>query len=73
MINIEQWRETLKNFKPPEAPEGVTCFSCVHSSGGHSSPTGYSVRCVIGHKIGGCCKMVSKPCGFYEESKMVFR
>lgn len=51
-------------------PEGAACFSCVYMAGGTFSPDGYTARCVLGHNWGGCCKMVSKPCHFYEEDKI---
>lgn len=64
--------ELISIFQERKAPEGVTCFSCVYCGGGQFSPNSYSARCVLGHCFGGCCKMVSEPCSFYEERKLQF-
>lgn len=67
---LKKWQECLENLQERKVPEGVTCFSCIHMAEGRFGPDGYEARCVLGHRFGGCCKMVTEPCGFYEESKI---
>ena len=70
-ISIVEGLSKIKMKDPlPKAPEGVTCFACVYCAGGTFGPDGFSAKCVIGHRWGGCCKMVSKTCGMYEMSDL---